>query len=111
MELLSEEQITEYLDESGCCFCDEEVKREELGGFHHGSNDVLGIEEPIHSKCWKDNWGAIDKNEQFYNDLNYYLGLKIFIAAPYYPAVENQHDERVLLVKQTVSDLKIQSFK
>jgi hypothetical protein len=32
------------------------------------------------------------------------------IIAPYYPAIEKQHDESVLLVKQEVSDLKKEDF-
>jgi len=32
------------------------------------------------------------------------------VIAPYYPATENQHDERVLLVKNEVSNLKKEDF-
>lgn len=32
------------------------------------------------------------------------------VIAPYYPATENQHDKRVLLVKNEVSDLKKEDF-
>ena len=32
------------------------------------------------------------------------------VIAPYYPAIENQHDERVLLVKNKVSKLKKENF-
>jgi len=32
--------------------------------------------------------------------------LRSVVIAPYYPAVEKQHDERVLLVKNEVSNLK-----
>jgi hypothetical protein len=35
---------------------------------------------------------------------------KITVLAPYYPAIVNQHHENVLLIKQSVSDLKIQSL-
>jgi len=34
----------------------------------------------------------------------------IIILAPHYPATANQHDERVLLVKNEVSDLKKEDF-
>jgi len=32
------------------------------------------------------------------------------IIASHYPAIENQHDERVLLIKNEVSDLKKEDF-
>jgi len=32
------------------------------------------------------------------------------VCSPYYPATENQHDERVLLVKNEVSNLKKEDF-
>ena len=32
------------------------------------------------------------------------------VLAAYYPATANQHDERVLLVKNEVSDLKKEDF-
>jgi len=32
------------------------------------------------------------------------------VSSPYYPAVEKQHDERVLLVKNEVSELKKEDF-
>jgi hypothetical protein len=35
---------------------------------------------------------------------------EITILAPYYPAIENQHDERVLLVKNEVSSLGKEDF-
>lgn len=35
---------------------------------------------------------------------------EIKVTAPYYPVLENQHDERVLLVKNEVSDLKKEDF-
>jgi len=37
--------------------------------------------------------------------------MNITVFAPHYPAVENQHDERVLLVKNEVSDLKKENFR
>jgi len=33
------------------------------------------------------------------------------VIAPYYPATANQHDERVLLVKNEVSELKRRDFE
>jgi hypothetical protein len=36
--------------------------------------------------------------------------MNITVIAPYYPAVANQHDERVLLVKNEVSELKKENF-
>ncbi|CAG8831678.1 3437_t:CDS:1, partial [Racocetra persica] len=33
------------------------------------------------------------------------------VIAPYYPAVASQHDERVLLVKNEVSELKKEDFE
>jgi predicted amidophosphoribosyltransferase len=32
------------------------------------------------------------------------------VCSPYYPAIENQHDERVLLVKNEVSKLRREGF-
>lgn len=37
--------------------------------------------------------------------------LNIIVCAPHYPAVENQHHEKVLLVKASVSDLKKENFR
>jgi len=38
------------------------------------------------------------------------IKIKADILAPYYPAIENQHDERVLLVKNEASKLKKENF-
>ncbi|CAG8542182.1 36828_t:CDS:10 [Gigaspora margarita] len=35
---------------------------------------------------------------------------KIKVIAPYYPAIENQHDKEVVLVKNEVSELKMEDF-
>jgi hypothetical protein len=32
------------------------------------------------------------------------------ILSPYYPAIEKQHDERVIFIKQEVSNLKKEDF-
>lgn len=39
------------------------------------------------------------------------IKIKATILAPYYPAIENQHDERVSLIKNEVSNLKKEDFK
>jgi hypothetical protein len=36
--------------------------------------------------------------------------MNLNVIAPHYPAIENQHDKRVLLVKNEVSNLKIEDF-
>lgn len=86
------------------------------------SNDY---KEPIKADWIKENASdfdlVIDDNPYVCKDVlnNNYKKIKtsdeypneyFSVCSPYYPAIENQHDERVLLVKNEVSDLKKEDF-
>lgn len=105
---VNEKKITRLLKEKNCAECNKEVKREELAGFHTESY-VAVAKEPICKGCWNKSEYIQDKQHEYYWSLEEMPWAKTIIA-PYYLAVEKQHDERVLLVKNEVSGLKKEDF-
>ena len=70
------------------------------------------IVEPC-SDCMK-RYNDADCQKETLNDMSFRCGkcskTEITVLAPCYPAIENQHDKRVLLVKNEVSELKKEDF-